>query len=89
MLTNSLFQMMSLALFISIVSSAVIHPRITEGSSSSVTWESQKDSTSSKERVRRQYPYGLGYGNYGAYNGMYNNGMYGAYGGYSPVSFLF
>ncbi|KAF1751267.1 hypothetical protein GCK72_017821 [Caenorhabditis remanei] len=75
--------MMSFALLISTVSSAVIQPRIQEISSSTpVPWNSQQDS--SGERVRRQYPYGMG--NYGAYNGMYNN-MYSGYGGYSPYSY--
>uniref|UniRef100_A0A1I7TF94 CX domain-containing protein n=2 Tax=Caenorhabditis tropicalis TaxID=1561998 RepID=A0A1I7TF94_9PELO len=87
MTTFSVLQMMSFTLLISIVSCAVIHPRIQESSSTPEPWKSsQKDS--SGERVRRQYPYGIGgYGNYGAYNGLYNN-MYGSgYGGYSPYSY--
>ncbi|PIC27489.1 hypothetical protein B9Z55_019729 [Caenorhabditis nigoni] len=71
--------MMSFFLLISIVYSAVIHPRIQEDrtTSTSEPWSSQKDS--SRERVRRQYPYGMG--NYGY------NGMYGGYGGYSPYNY--
>ncbi|CAO4380001.1 unnamed protein product [Caenorhabditis nigoni] len=71
--------MMSFFFLISIVYGAVIQPRIQEDivTSTSVPWSTQRDS--SRERVRRQYPYGMG--NYGY------NGMYGGYGGYSPYNY--
>lgn len=68
---------------ISLATCAVIQPR-GDASSTVAPWSSQSDS--SGERVRRQYPYGLGnYGMYGGYGGYGGYGNYAGYGGY-PVS---
>ncbi|CAI2355394.1 unnamed protein product [Caenorhabditis sp. 36 PRJEB53466] len=71
---------------VSIVSSAVIQlrPKVqTDEVTTLAPWHSQTDS--SAERVRRQYPYGMG--NYGMYNGYNGYGGYGGYGYGSPYNY--